>query len=162
MMIIRWWRGRRQTIIAASTALLILAAISIPAPFATPAAQARTIDVNARQFAFEPATLHVQRGDTVTIHFESLDAVHGLFVDGYDVNIQAEPGKSADVTFVADKEGKFKVRCSIACGPLHPFMIGELEVAPDLPFARALLAMAIATVGALLLFWKEEGATRDP
>ncbi len=154
MRMLVWWRGRRKTIIAASTALLILAAISIPAPFVAPAAQARTIDVSARQFAFEPATLRVQRGDTVTIHLESLDAVHGLFIDGYDVDIQAEPGKSADVTFVADKEGKFKVRCSITCGPLHPFMIGELEVAPDLPLARALVAMAIATFGALLMFWQ--------
>ncbi len=159
MMLIGWLRGRRQTIIVASTALLILAAISIPAPFLAPAAQARSIDVSARQFAYEPATLRVQRGDTVTIHLESLDAVHGFFIDGYDVNIQAEPGKSADVTFVADREGKFKVRCSIACGPLHPFMIGELQVAPDLPFARALLAMLIATFGALALFWREEGVT---
>lgn len=154
MMILPRLRGRRRTLIVASTALLILAAIYFPTPFATPMAQARTIDVSARQFAFEPATLQVQRGDTVTIHFESLDAVHGLFIDGYDVNIQAEPGKSADVTFVANQEGKFKVRCSISCGPLHPFMIGELEVAPDLPFAHALLAMAMATVGALLVFWQ--------
>ncbi len=161
MMILRWWRGHRQTIIAASTALLILAAILIPTPSATPAAEAHTIDLSARQFAFEPATLRVQRGDTVTIHFESLDAVHGLFIDGYDVNIQAEPGRSADVTFVADKEGKFKVRCSISCGPLHPFMIGELEVAPDLPFVRAVLATAITTIGALLFFWKEPDVIRD-
>ncbi len=151
---IHWLRGHRQTIIAASTALLILAAIAIPLPLVTPAAQARTVEVSARQFAFEPATLLVQRGDTVTIHFESLDAVHGLFIDGYDVNIQAEPGKSADVTFLANKESKFKIRCAVACGPLHPFMIGELEVAPDLPFARALVAMGVATIGALLLFWR--------
>ena len=107
-------------------------------------------------FAFEPSTLTVQKGDTVTIHLESLDAQHGLFIDGYDVNIQAEPGKSAQATFVADKDGKFKFRCSVTCGVLHPFMIGELTVAPDFPFARAVLATLIASVGAVGYFWRRD------
>ena len=152
---IRWLRGRRRIWIAASTALLTLAAIVIPLPTATAAAaQARRIDVNARTFAFEPATIQVQRGDTVTLHLESLDAEHGLFIDGYDVNIQAEPGKSAEITFVADKEGKFKFRCSVTCGALHPFMIGELNVEPDFPFTRAVAATLIASIGAIAFFWR--------
>ncbi len=153
-MMIRGLRGHRRIWIAASTALLTLAAIVVPWPTDTAAAaQARRIDVNARTFAFEPATIQVQRGDTVTIHLESLDAEHGLFIDGYDVNIQAEPGKSAEITFVADKEGKFKFRCSVTCGALHPFMIGEMTVDPDFPFVRAVAATIIASVGALAFFW---------
>jgi heme/copper-type cytochrome/quinol oxidase subunit 2 len=112
--------------------------------------------MNARAFAFEPSTLIVQKGDVVTIHLESLDAQHGLFIDGYDVNIQAEPGKSAQVTFIADQAGKFKFRCSVTCGTLHPFMIGELTVAPDFPFARAVLATLLASFGAIGFFWKQE------
>jgi nitrous-oxide reductase len=96
----------------------------------------------------------VHRGDTVNIHLESLDAVHGLYIDGYDVNIQAEPGKSADVTFIADQEGKFKFRCSVTCGELHPFMIGELDVDPNFLFARAMVATVIVCIGAVLFFWK--------
>jgi cytochrome c oxidase subunit 2 len=143
---------RRQITIAATTFFLAVAAMLAPLPLPTPTAQARTIDVNARQFAFEPASLVVQRGDTVTIHFESLDAAHGLFIDGYDVDLHAEPGKRADVTFVADQPGKFKVRCSISCGVLHPFMIGELQVEPNSPFMRAMTAMLVATLGALFYF----------
>ena len=66
-----------------------------------------------------------------------------------------EPGKSAVVTFVADKEGKFKFRCSIPCGTLHPFMIGELNVEPNSPLARALAATLIVALGAVVWFWRD-------
>ncbi len=136
------------------TGLLILAALVLPLPVDIPLPQTQQITIQARAFAFQPAVLQVHRGDTVTIRLESLDAVHGLFVDGYDVDIQAEPGQSAQVTFVADQEGKFKFRCSVSCGALHPFMIGELQVLPEIPFVRAVAATLIATLGGLAFFWR--------
>src|SRR5512143_491282 len=143
---------RQRTIVIAVTILLVVVTLMTPLPIAASAPQSHTIEMNARTFAFEPSTLTVQKGDTVTIHLESLDAQHGLFIDGYEVNLHAEPGKSAQVTWVAAKEGKFKFRCSVTCGALHPFMIGELTVAPDFPFARAVLATIIATIGAIGFF----------
>jgi cytochrome c oxidase subunit 2 len=116
--------------------------------------QVHTIDVTARTFAYNPGIIQVHRGDTVTLKLESEDTVHGLALDGYAVDLQAEPGKSSEVTFVADREGTYKFRCSVTCGVLHPFMIGELEVTPDLPFGRALVALSIAVAGALVYFWK--------
>lgn len=144
----------RQLIILAIMALLILAILLVPLPTLAIAPQTRTMDITARQFAYEPSTVRVNRGDTITLHLESLDAVHGLFIDGYDVNIQAEPGKSAQATFVADKVGQFKFRCSVPCGTLHPFMIGEMDVEPELPFVRAMVITLIVAVGAILFFWK--------
>ncbi len=129
-------------------------AMLVPLPFALQGGQARTVDIHARAFAYDPGTIQVQRGDTVTIKLDSSDTVHGLTIDGYDVDIKAEPGQSAQATFVADHEGTFKFRCSVTCGALHPFMIGELQVTPDLPLARALIATGIATLGALFYFWK--------
>lgn len=149
-------RGGLKFIVVATTILVASAALIVPLPIVTSAPQSHAIEMNARTFAFEPSTLVVQKGDTVTIHLESLDARHGLFIDGYDVNIQAEPGKSAQVTFVADQDGKFKFRCSVTCGALHPFMIGELTVAPDYPFARAVVATLVAAIGAVAFFWKKE------
>ncbi len=146
--------ARRQLTVGAITLLLTVAAMLVPLPAAASAPQSHTIDVTARQFAFEPAALDIRRGDTITIHFESLDSAHGFFIDGYDVDIQAEPGKSAEATFVADKEGKFKIRCSVSCGVLHPFMIGEMNVEPDSQFVRATAVAIIMSVGALAFFWK--------
>lgn len=140
--------------IAAGTVLGLLAAIFLPLPAPVVASQTHTISVNARAYAYEPGTLTVQRGDIITLHLEAADTVHGLYLDGYDVNLVAEPGKSATATFAADKEGKFKFRCSVACGALHPFMIGELIVTPNLPFARALLITLVAVIGAAAFFWK--------
>lgn len=141
-------------LIAASTACLVLAAIFVPLPAQAYVPEAHTLHINARTFAFDPGSIAIHRGDTVTIELEALDAVHGLYVDGYDVNLVAEPGKSASTTFVADKEGKFKFRCSVACGALHPFMIGELKVEPDIPFVRAILVTLASVIGALVFFWK--------
>jgi heme/copper-type cytochrome/quinol oxidase subunit 2 len=148
-------RGRfNRFLVAASTACVMLAAIVVPLPVPASLPRTHTIRIDARTFAFAPGVLSVQRGDTVTLELEALDAVHGLYVDGYDVNLVAEPGKSAAATFVADKAGKFKFRCSVACGALHPFMLGELNVEPNLPFARALLITLAGVIGALAFFRK--------
>jgi cytochrome c oxidase subunit II len=149
-----WIRDHRRACIAMLALLLVGAALFVPIPLGTAAAQTREITVNARAFAYDPPSLQIRRGDTVTITLESMDAAHGLSIDGYDVNLQAEPGKSAQVTFVADREGTFKFRCSVTCGPLHPFMIGEMVVAPDIPFIRAMVATLIASLGALAFFWR--------
>ena len=148
--------------VAAVTALLALLALALPVPLTFAAPQERHIHVNARMFAFEPGVLRVNRGDTVVLTVESEDVVHGLYVDGYGVNAQAEPGQSAQVRFVADRPGKFKFRCSISCGNLHPFMIGELVVEPNLPFWRAVAASLIAAVGATAFFWNQQHPAFKP
>ncbi|MBI5649311.1 MAG: cupredoxin domain-containing protein [Chloroflexi bacterium] len=146
---------RRQISIAAITGLLVLAALLIPLPLTTYQLQNHSITLNARTFAYEPATMRVQRGDTITLKLESLDAAHGLAIDGYPVDLRAEPGKSATITFVADREGKFALRCSVSCGALHPFMIGELIVEPELPRVRAMLVTLVTAFGAVMFFWSK-------
>ena len=140
----------RPTILAALTILLALAALLIPLPLAEAAPVEHHIELDARMFAFSPSRVQVNRGDTVTITLRSEDVVHGVYVDGYDVNIIAEPGKPAQASFVADRRGKFRFRCSVTCGSLHPFMIGELVVGPNLPFWRATTALLVVVVGTMI------------
>lgn len=128
----------------------------LPLP-ATAQPQQQTISIQARSFGYEPGTVRVRRGDTVTIHLESEDAVHGLFVDGYEVKLQAEQGRAAQATFVADRAGRFTMRCSVSCGALHPFMIGKLEVDPGVSFGRAALATLAALAGSLVYFTRRSG-----
>ena len=83
-----------------------------PLPFSAIRPQERTFRIEARQYAYSPSELQVNPGDTVTIQLVSTDVVHGLYVDGYDLSIEADPGQAKTLTFVADKPGSFRFFCS--------------------------------------------------
>ena len=99
-----------------------------PFPLRSIATQERNFRIEARQFAYSPSEIDVNPGDTVTIQLVSTDVVHGLYIDGYDISVEADPGQSATLLFTANKPGSFRVRCNVTCGAMHPFMIGKLNV----------------------------------
>jgi len=114
------------------------------------APQERHLHVEASQFQFTPSVISVNPGDRVTIDLISTDVVHGLYVDDYGVSTTADPGQTSRLTFIADKPGTFALRCADPCGPLHPFMVGKLNVGPNWLLWRA---MGIASVAAFAGFW---------
>jgi heme/copper-type cytochrome/quinol oxidase subunit 2 len=122
------------------SALLLL--IFTPTP--SYASTKQTIYVELSQFKFEPGRIIVNKGDTVIIKLKSVDVTHGFYVDGYDVNLIIMPGEVVTVTIIADKAGKFKIRCSVICGPLHPFMVGDFIVTDDglnIPYLLSILIL---------------------
>jgi cytochrome c oxidase subunit 2 len=128
---------------------LVVAFAPLPAPVIAP--QERTFRIEARQFAYSPAELKANPGDTITIELRSTDVVHGLYIDGYDISVEADPGQSATLTFTADQAGSFRFRCNITCGAMHPFMIGKLTVGTnDWLFRSAGLAL-VAVLGVMIL-----------
>jgi len=140
----------------AGWALIAVAAAAIafiPLPGVNTTPRHVTIRVEAAKFAFAPSELSVNSGDTVTLELVSTDVVHGLYVDQYDLGVEADPGQTSRLTFVADKPGSFRIRCNVACGQYHPFMIGRLTVGTPIAFWRAaglaLLAMAAIILGAV-------------
>lgn len=141
-------RRRRKwflLIVAAVGALLLLVAA---APARSSVAGERTVRLEASQYRFDPGVVRVNRGETVTIELVATDVVHGLYLDGYGLQVEAEPGQTARVTFVADHAGTFRFRCSISCGAMHPFMIGKLQVGNNRLFWSAIgLAMVTVVVG---------------
>ena len=128
---------------------LVVAFAPLPAPAIAP--QERIFRIDARQFAYSPAELAVNPGDTVTIELVSTDVVHGLYIDGYDHSVEADPGQSAVMTFTADKAGSFRFRCNVTCGAMHPFMIGKLTVGMNDWFLRSAGLTLIAVFGILIL-----------
>jgi heme/copper-type cytochrome/quinol oxidase subunit 2 len=124
--------------------LLILIA---PLPQSSKTPQKRLIRIEASSFQFTPGQIHINPNDEVTIELVSMDVVHGLSLDGYDFELKADPGQTVSATFVADKAGVFRFRCSVACGNLHPFMIGKLQIGPNQLLIRgiALLILSIVT-----------------
>lgn len=115
-----------------------------PLPGRSMAPQERIFRVDARQYAYSPSELKVNAGDTVTIHLVSNDVVHGLYVDGYGASVEADPGQTATLTFVANKPGSFRFRCNVTCGAMHPFMIGKLSVGANEWLLRSVGMAALA------------------
>jgi heme/copper-type cytochrome/quinol oxidase subunit 2 len=131
--------------------LLALAIVFTPLPVGTAVPTSHTLHLTASSFAFSPAVIKVNPGDQVTIDLTSTDVVHGLYLDGYDLEMTADPGQTATLTFTADKTGTFRFRCSVTCGALHPFMIGKLKVGPNTLLWRGI---ALSILAALLGLWK--------
>jgi heme/copper-type cytochrome/quinol oxidase subunit 2 len=73
--------------------------------------------------------------------------VHGIYIDGYDISVEADPGQTQTLTFVADKSGSFRFRCNVTCGAMHPFMIGKLTVGTNTWFHRSIGLAALAVLG---------------
>jgi len=133
--------------------VLALAVLVLPAPApARPVTREVTLAMN--QFAFDPPVLRVNRGDQVALTLQSTDVVHGFYLDGHNIDVRVEPGVSQQVEFLAGRSGKFRFRCSVACGSLHPFMIGELVVGPNLPFYRAVALTLIVLAATLFYLWR--------
>ena len=136
--------------------LLLLAVAGLvvafaPLPVHAVAPQERRFRIDARQFAYSPPELAVNPGDSVTIQLVSTDVVHGLYIDGYDLAVEADPGRTATMTFTADKRGSFRFRCNVTCGAMHPFMIGKLTVGKNEWLMRSAGLAVVAVLGVLIL-----------
>jgi len=122
----------------------VFGVVFIPLPVSAKPPAERTFRIQASRFAYAPAVLQVNPGDRVTIELVASDVVHGLSIDGYNLQTTADPGKTARLTFMADQEGTFRFHCTVPCGNLHPFMNGKLEVGRNTFFWRAIVLVGLA------------------
>ena len=119
--------------------------IFIPFPEAKATPADRTFYLDARRFQYNPAILRVNPGDKVTIVLSTSDVMHGLSIDGYNVETMTQPTRQGIVSFVADRSGVFRFHCTVVCGNMHPFMTGKLVVGQN-----PLLWRAIGLLGLVL------------
>jgi heme/copper-type cytochrome/quinol oxidase subunit 2 len=143
--------------------LLVLAGLAVtfaPLPVQPLTPVARTFRVEASQFAYSPAEITVNPGDTVTIELVTTDVVHGLYVDGYAVSVKADPGQTATLSFVADKPGSFRMRCNVTCGAMHPFMIGKLYVGANTWLYRSIALAFVAIFSIFVLAYRPKALAK--
>ena len=133
---------------------LVLAALFVPVPAAATIPTERTYHVEASRFEYSPAILTANPGDRVTIELTATDVVHGLSVDGYNLAVTADPGQTARLTFIANRQGSFRFRCTTTCGNLHPFMIGKLQVGQNTLLWRAVALSFLALLAGVWRLWK--------
>lgn len=140
----KWW-------IWTAALLAALAILAVPLPVVSAAPAQRTFRIEASRFQYSPSVIQVNPGDQVTIEVVAEDVVHGLSIDGYNLNVSADPGQTTRLTFTADKTGSFRFRCSVTCGNMHPFMIGKLQVGPNVLLWKAI---GLALLSLLLGIWR--------
>lgn len=140
----------RTWLLAPGVGVVLALLVTWTPPSVEPAGH-REVDMTVAQFRFAPHVLTVRRGDEVVIRLTTEDVTHGFYLDGYGINAHVEAGETKEIRFVADRVGKFRFRCSVTCGSLHPFLIGELVVEPNVPLAGA-VAVVVAT-GVVAYLW---------
>ena len=84
--------------------------------------------VIAHIFSFEPSTIEVPLGSTVTFYATSPDVVHGFFIPNTAVNMMVVPGWVSDDSHTFTKAGTYLLLCNEYCGAGHHFMYGSITV----------------------------------
>jgi cytochrome c oxidase subunit 2 len=118
----------------------------------------RYIEIHARQWAYSPSIIEVDQGDTVIINLFADDVSHGIYIEGYDLRADAIVREglpnNVTLTFIADKPGTFIFRCSVTCGPFHPFMTGKLIVKPNIRLDWSIILIIILVIIASVIFYR--------
>lgn len=92
------------------------------------AAEVKEFRMTAKQFAFEPSAIEVNKGDKVRLTVTSADVPHGIAIPEYGINERLDPGKPVTIEFTAVKQGTFTAYCSVFCGSGHSGMKGKIIV----------------------------------
>ena len=151
----RWW----PAVVAAA---LCLVATQLSRPAVVEQGTPHTVEISAHQYAYEPHRFTVDPGSEVHLRLVSTDVVHGFYLEGHDIEAEIRPGslmvltrepstgedirESEEIVFTAGRPGKYRYRCSVTCGTLHPFMQGEMIVRPNRLYHLALIATFGITV----------------
>ena len=86
------------------------------------------IQVTAHRGGFEPAVIHIKKGQDVVLEVSTTDVQHGFEVKDLGIDEPIQPGKPALITVKAERAGEYKVDCSIICGPGHDRMQSKIVV----------------------------------
>lgn len=74
----------------------------------------KTFTVTGSNFKFAPATMSVNKGDTVRVTFKNSGGVHDFTIDELNVvTKQISTGAEETVEFVANQAGTFEYYCSV-------------------------------------------------
>ena len=89
---------------------------------------AEEIRVVAKEWGFEPASLHLHEGEAVNIVLVNEGALeHEVELDAFDFHLHAEAGETGTAGFVPDQTGDFEFACFVP-GHYEAGMAGELVV----------------------------------
>jgi cytochrome c oxidase subunit II len=86
------------------------------------------IAISARQWAYEPNSIMLQKGVPVILELTSSDVHHGFNLPDLGVRADVLPGKPTRIRVTPDKAGTFSFHCDYYCGSGHEGMEGQIIV----------------------------------
>jgi plastocyanin len=111
----------RVAVIAALVLLPACGGDETPPEGCSDPVDATTVELS--DFAFRPNCLSADAGATITLE-NTGDAPHTFTVEGTDVDVEVDPGSSAEARLAGADPGTYAVTCT-----LHPQMEATLTVA---------------------------------
>jgi cytochrome c oxidase subunit 2 len=81
-----------------------------------------------QQFSFTPQCIVVPAGTPVTLRATSADVVHGLLIEGTNINAMLVPGYVSELPISFRQPGEHVVPCQEFCGIGHQGMWGKVKV----------------------------------
>jgi cytochrome c oxidase subunit II len=93
-------------------------------------AAARTIEVSAGDYKFEPAVIEVVEGERIVLQARVTDGKkHGLAIKEMGVKTALpKTGEAMPIAFTAGAPGTYTIACSVYCGNGHKRMRARLVV----------------------------------
>ena len=82
----------------------------------------------ARMWSFTPREVRVPAGSTVDFRVVTPAVVHGLRINGTNVNAMVLPGEVTRVEHTFDEPGEYLLVCHEYCGIAHQAMFGRVIV----------------------------------
>jgi len=81
-------------------------------------------EIKATNFDFDKAEYTVKAGEEVKISLVNEEGMHGIAIDGLDVEIEGD----GEATFTPTEPGEYTIYCNIPCGQGHGDMVSTLVV----------------------------------
>jgi len=108
-----------RALLASLSIAAAVAAAGSAARAAESAPEPRVISIAAHRFAFEPAEIHLKKGETVRLDVTSGDVSHGFFQRALHIDADLAPGKTTPVLVTPGEAGAYTLICDHFCGSGH-------------------------------------------
>lgn len=86
------------------------------------------VTIVGEDIKFTPTTIEAQVGQTINLTLDNKGALdHSLYIDDFNVKIEAAPGQKASASFTPGAAGTYEFYCHVA-GHTEAGMVGTLTV----------------------------------
>lgn len=107
-----------------------------------------TVRAIGQQYSFTPSCLLLPAQTAITLRATSADVIHGLLIQGTNINTMLVPGYISEQLMRFDKTGDYLMPCQEFCSFGHEGMWGRVRVIDKAEFAsRAKMGGRLSCVG---------------